>query len=249
MEPIKFENNIREKLQEREITPSNTAWKKLETQLNTTPQKRTKKSVWFAIAAGFIGIVIIASFIFNNDIIPSQNTQKIVSEPVQKEIETPLKENSTIVVAEEKSSEEFLKSDSNRKGVALTKEEKTTSIKKEPLVENIAMTSLENPENTSTVEINKEEDFIDAKVDEVVAQVQALEKNNNSVSSEEIDALLLNAQKEIEAKKILNKQKVNATALLNAVETELETSFRDKVFEALGSGYEKVRTAVVERNN
>ncbi len=42
---------------------------------------------------------------------------------------------------------------------------------------------------------------------------------------------------------------MDATALLNVVEFELETSFRDKVFEALGDGFEKVITSVADRNN
>ena len=64
-----------------------------------------------------------------------------------------------------------------------------------------------------------------------------------------LNSLLLKAQDEIHSREILNTKKVDATALLNMVESELETNFRDKVFEALGDGYEKVRTAVVERNN
>ncbi len=35
--------------------------------------------------------------------------------------------------------------------------------------------------------------------------------------------------------------------LLNMVEYEIETSFRDKVFEALGDSFEKVKTAVANR--
>ena len=89
------------------------------------------------------------------------------------------------------------------------------------------------------------------QVDEVIAQVQALQKKDPTVSAEEINALLLKAQKEIQSKEIVStkNRKVDASALLNVVESELETSFMDKVFEALVDGIEKVKTAVVERNN
>ena len=63
--------------------------------------------------------------------------------------------------------------------------------------------------------------------------------------------LLAKAQREIELQRILNNSnyKIDAAALLSDVESELERSFRDKVFDALGEGYQKIRTAVAERNN
>ncbi len=51
----------------------------------------------------------------------------------------------------------------------------------------------------------------------------------------------------IYSKNLIYNNKVDATKLLSVVEDELETNFRDRVFEALGDGYEKVRTAVVNR--
>ena len=65
----------------------------------------------------------------------------------------------------------------------------------------------------------------------------------------DVEALLNNARREIETQRIINNPKVDATALLEDVEWELEESFRDKVFDALGEGYNKVRTAVSERND
>jgi len=58
---------------------------------------------------------------------------------------------------------------------------------------------------------------------------------------------LFKAQQEIHSKKLLYKNKVDAMELLSIVEDELEANFRDRVFEALGDGYKKVRTAVVNR--
>ncbi len=99
--------------------------------------------------------------------------------------------------------------------------------------------------------IDKNRNAEDAKVAEVVAQVKALQESNRIVSAEEVDMLLATAQKELQTARILdeNTQKVDATALLQEVEFSLERSFRDKVFDALGNGFEKIRTAVAERNN
>jgi hypothetical protein len=93
--------------------------------------------------------------------------------------------------------------------------------------------------------------FIDSKVEEVITAIEQIKKEKNTITVEDIDALLNKAQRDISDNRILNSKnrKVDATALLMDVENELERSFRDKVFEALGNGFDKIRTAVVERNN
>ena len=42
---------------------------------------------------------------------------------------------------------------------------------------------------------------------------------------------------------------VDAEALLENVEAELDQSFRNKVFEAIKSSYNSVKTAVAQRND
>ena len=96
-----------------------------------------------------------------------------------------------------------------------------------------------------------EVDFIDAKIDEVVAKVKQMQGESTAVSAEEIETLLEKAQREISNQRLLDQAttKIDPASLLEDVETELERSFRDKVFDALGEGFNKIRTAVVERNN
>ena len=89
------------------------------------------------------------------------------------------------------------------------------------------------------------------KLQEVVAKVQELKKANNTVSEAEINALLDQAQKEIALHKLYNEstKKVDANALLQDVEADLEQSFRDRAFKAIKLGYNYVKTTVAERNN
>ena len=93
--------------------------------------------------------------------------------------------------------------------------------------------------------------FEDIKVQEVVAQIKALKETNQNVTEAEIDALLDRAEKEISLQKLYDKSEktVDADALLQDVEADLEQSFRDRIFEALKVGYKDVKTAVAERNN
>ena len=94
-------------------------------------------------------------------------------------------------------------------------------------------------------------DFEQAKLNEVVTEINKLKTENPAVTDDEIDSLLKQAEREILTNKlnILNTRTVDVNSLLQDVETDLEQSFRSKVFEALINNYETVKTAVAERNN
>ncbi|MFT7628534.1 MAG: hypothetical protein ACI9OS_002195, partial [Ulvibacter sp.] len=91
--------------------------------------------------------------------------------------------------------------------------------------------------------------LINKRIDELVAQRGQLQDNSTTVSLEEVNALLTNAERKIQAEKILDSKKVDPVALLGDVEIEMENTFREKVFTALGDGYNIIKTAVVDRNN
>ncbi|HUH29651.1 hypothetical protein [Gelidibacter sp.] len=91
----------------------------------------------------------------------------------------------------------------------------------------------------------------DIKVTEIVAQIQDLKSKGQTVTDADIDALLVQAQKEIRYQTMTQEGTlvVDANALLQDVESDLQQSFRNKIFEALKNSYETVKTAVAERNN
>jgi hypothetical protein len=261
MAPIKFEENIREKLQERELTPSKDAWAKLSVQLDTqAPQKKSNTFIWFAVAASFAGILLVTTLFFNKEKV---NTQLVEETPIEvldtkNEIQNEGEIDSEIA-SEEKtikvSNEKIEELDIPKNEIAKT-EKKSTSIKKantNPLnnIQKEKKEVIALNENKNEKEPTSEERFINKKVNEVVVAVQEIQKNNNNVTPDEIDALLAKAQRDISNNRILqaNNQKVDAAALLMDVESELERNFRDRVFDALGEGFNKVRSAVAERNN
>jgi hypothetical protein len=265
MAPIKIEDNIREKMQEREIQPSADAWKRLEDRLGTEKKTGFNKRTWFAIAAGFIGILILASVFLNSNSVIT-NTE-LVEENVPAEMPDAdndirpekiiaIPDNTDNVLARKEATSEEIEENEivTKKNEVIAKS--TPSIDKTILVnEDVAVNSeiqkeRDVPETGKDPLIQNDEDFIKSKINEVVAEVESRANTENAVTAEEIDALLQEAQREISNKRILNSQtqKVDAAALLLDVESELERSFRDKVFDALGDGYKKIRTAVAERN-
>ncbi|RMA57678.1 hypothetical protein [Ulvibacter antarcticus] len=268
MAPVKFEENIREKLEEREIKPSKDAWKKLSTQLDALPKKSNNRTIWYAIAASLIGVLIVVSVVRN---ISSNASEEINKELVNVDAseETPmetspkiklneqiLKEESKEMVASETVSEEKKiekivetpqKTFQKKDRIAVQKTAKKNN-SDEPIKANNSV-KIEPIEAVAVNQLNSEEKILNDKIQKVVAQVEQLQKENTVVTAEEIDALLINAQREIRTQQILSSNKVDAASLLDDVETELERSFRDKVYDALGEGFTKIRTAVIERNN
>ncbi len=265
MAPIKIEDNIREKLQEREIQPSADAWEKLDSRLGNPERSKLNRTTWFAIAAGFTGLLILAAIFLNNNGIASGN--ELVEDSSE---ELPN-------IEPEDSSNEFIAVPDNAEGEIASEEIKLENpvIKEIPKIEKnkikkeyLAKVDPTNTNNEAVAtnvpkekiikgnELKPEQpmtndDFMKKKVNEVVAEVENRVKANNTVSPEEIDELLKQAQRQISKQRILNSQnnKIDAAALLEDVEFELERSFRDKVFDALGDGYKRIRTAVAERNN
>ncbi len=263
MAPYKLEDNIREKLEARELKPSADAWNKLESKLDATQPKK-KTVLWYYVAASFIGILILASVFFsrnkpeaNNNFVEI-NTEKNILEK-QPEI-IPNNSETNEIVTEEGNSEkvEVIKSKSDE-----GKSQKLNSLKPLPHKKSEIDKKAENKEAIAKVTIKEkqqsletvkeqtkaEDKLFNQKIDEVVASVKKLQENSTEVNATDVEELLNNARQEIQTQRILNNPKVDATALLQDVEWELEKSFRDKVFDALGEGFQKVRTAVTERND
>ncbi len=250
MAPIKLENHIREQLQEREIQTSNNSWEKLQQQIKSTPKKKNNRG-WFYLAASMISIVIISSLMLSE--------QQVVMDPSKSTVEVndsinEIEPNSNVIVSAEETTiqkelPETLTKEITRKKIQIIETQK----------EPIADLNIENPDSLKinpiettliaandfeTNTINEEEKYINSKVEEVVAQIK---NASNSITDEEINSLLFKAQQEMHSKNLINNNKVDAMELLSVVEDELETNFRERVFEALGDGYEKVKTAVVNR--
>ncbi|OAB76048.1 hypothetical protein [Cochleicola gelatinilyticus] len=271
MEPIKFEDHLREKLEEREIQPSKDAWSKLEAQLGEE-KKSNIKGYWWAIAAGFIGILIVSTVFFTKDASGINNNSVVETNPSETNNTIDKVENKTEIVSEvnknnkvetetittEKVQEVKATVRSQQRYATHNRKEKTEAAPTEtkPFVQNQSAAKSSIASVTEQhIESGKQESketnntlFIKNKVSQVVAQVQQLQENNTMVTAEEIDVLLASAQREIATQRILRQPKVDAAALLEDVEMELEQNFRERVFEALGEGFQKIRTAVVDRN-
>lgn len=254
MAPVNLENNIREKLESRELKPSSDAWKKFEATLDKK-QPKSKKILWYYVAASFVGLMILSSILFNQNSL-EENRNFVDSDQKQINIENAPEISSEVSHKEEVATEDIFQK--------IPQENKNTDNKINPIPpkkessidkqiqrsEVIAEASPNKTEPTNKVVSSKEGDeLIEKKVHEVAASIKSLQNNNSEVTVEEVETLLNNARRDIQTQRILQSPKIDAMALLEEVEWELDKSFRDKVFDALGEGFQKIRFAISERNN
>ncbi|NOY47737.1 MAG: hypothetical protein GXO84_06000 [Chlorobi bacterium] len=261
MAPIKFENDLKDKLEQRKLQPSAAAWKNLQERLDANQNKRNNKGYWrLAIAASFVGILIISSIFFNKNqsdtIEPTLvNTEEQQMPKVNDKVVLPIKKETEIVAENPKTKKDkpvTKKSLTNKASESNSQlQQKQKALIKGETKVIVAQTETKRDTKETAVKPMEKLSFEDIKIQEIVAQVEALKKVNNIVSDAEINALLDQAQKEITLHKLYNEttKKVDANALLEDVEADLEQSFRERAFKAIKSGYKYVKTAVAERNN
>ncbi|MFS4469660.1 hypothetical protein [Maribacter sp. 2210JD10-5] len=256
MEPDKFEKHIKEKLREREIKPSAAAWDKISEELTTAPKTKSPNRFWYAVAASVIVLISVSLFYFSGNDAKTTEEIKMVNTPEQAlpkerqgDVGTVIKNATEIVVTdtEQDIDKTVLEDEVIAEGQSRTNEVK--DVKKEYIEEGeivnkeaLAMEETKEP-------IIVPEAVLHIKIAEVVAQVNHLERSEK-VTDAEVDSLLYAARTSILKEKLFNTDNsVNALALLNEVEGELDQSFRDQIFESLKAGFLKVRTAVADRNN
>jgi len=246
MVPIKFEKHSKDKLKEREIQPSARVWTAISERLDSASPEKTS-FVWYGIAAGFIGLLIISALYFKSNDTPADENIQIVDTPSKNIKGVPKK-----VEQEEVMKEGFVKTQTE--DITPVYEEKT--LRKSNYMPNresgVAIVQKVEPKKiASEIPHRQSVEILNTKIEEVIAQVNIMEQNNKVITDAEIDSLLWQAQKEILADKTFRKDQtmVDATALLSEVEGELDQTFRDRIFEKLKTGFIKVRTAVADRNN
>ena len=273
MAPIKFEEHIKEQLEERRISPSAGSWEKLNARLdeNENRQKSNKKW-WLGIAALLVIAISVGGFMLKseNGTIEEQIVEtpsKEFTEPDENSvIPSTEKENKSAIAAEELKEEtkeekeeikpetiqDQLKKDAeaiipanNEIGLATidVKEVKKPITKESILKIDNINPDFINPTETEKDYIAQNESLIQNKIEEVL---RSLESNTeDSITDAEVNALLLAAASDLDQD--YQKEFANpysAEALLAEAEQEIEKSFRDKIFDLLKQGYSKAKNAV-----
>lgn len=250
MAPTNLENDFNKKLNRRSIAPSATAWdtlsERLEAQEVAVPSSR---NYWkHRIAAASIILVCMVGPLFykysKGDVsVKAQANQTITPQATDlvPSLVTTKKPSDTLA--------------STKQGTSPSKVATTPSFSKDKPSQNLKLKATKVHEvidnSSSTDVVVAETPFTSAKAEEVANAIYSITKTTSKITETTIDSLLRAAQNEILEHKMQAEGHavVDATALLQGVELELDASFRDKVFKVLKARYGSVKTAITRRND
>ena len=262
MAPIKFEEQIKEKLEARRIEPSLEAWSKLSEQLEdkSIKRKRTYWSLSIAASIALVAVVLVKMY----QATPEDKNLEIPAYSVEdktNEEETDHKEQSiTINNGESLASEELSSSSLLQDSI-----EEEPTVKDEFADKSLADTTpspelyasaetSERPKPNESLILEQEpisSNEVIASEDEIQEVLKEVKQQNEESINKEADSLLKAAQKALLTKQNISSSTfiVDASQLLEEVEKEVEPSLKTKVYRVIEDGFKKVRTAVAQRNN
>ncbi len=227
MEQNNIETQIREKLNSREIKPTEMAWDKLDAMLSLAEQKKSIRSFgWLNIAAGILVFLSIGFYFFNQN---STENNVVVKDEVNKDVN----ENNSFKINKQ---EEQVAENPKLKTKNPQQSSKTFNQINPKLIES-------NPEKlSSNREVIAENPTPKIKIDEKPLQVKS--------QLDDIDALLATASKSVKEKsqKSDTKIKINSSALLTQVDGEVDLTFRKKVLNIITKNYEEIKVVLTTRN-
>lgn len=241
-----IENQIREKLNSREIQPAEMAWDRLDAMLSVAEEKKTKRFPFFTvknigIAASILVFMSLGLFFINQKEEVSGTNNQIVTKEVQNN-----KEQKDSVITKQNFTNEIANLQEEQVAVTINNQRST--------INNQQSSKSFNSINQKTVQksiINKDKE-IEYQLTEVIAQKEMpriiyQEKTEQPKKVVNVDEVV--ASMEISPKKeVITKVKVNANSLLSQVDGELEQTFRQKVISKISKNYQEVKVALANRN-
>lgn len=239
MEPNNVENQIREKLNSREIQPSAQAWDRLDAMLTVAEEKKTKRSFfsfkYIGIAASVLVFVTLGLFYFNQKNTTTIETQNTVVETETKE--TPNSKLQTPNIENKQNNE------------VVVSNEKARTINPKSRNQNLKSIINQKTDVNQSVIVNQNQQ--EAIVNQEIVSPKQEEKTIKKTSIVDVDELLASVEKDRKTNIKINKSdiKVDAKSLLSEVDTELDMSFREKVLNTVSKNYKSVKEAVVNRNH
>ena len=224
MKPNKLDNQIREKLNAREIQPSAQAWDRLDAMLTVSEEKKSKKGYgWFFVAASTILFFGLGFFLFNSNETTEINNSNPIVTTINEEIDS-VETTKTNEISVEKelpvlvqNETNFSKNETNKKSKEINK-----LTKEENLTKDNSSSIIHHPSPNSYKYVLPEN---------LLAEVQTGEK---VLKTEKISPKV--------------KMKVDANSLLTTVEKELDENHKETTFDKLNRKFKDAKSALANRN-
>ena len=225
MEPNKIDNQIREKLNAREVQPSAQAWDRLDAMLAVSEEKKPKKGYgWFFVAASTLLFFGLGFFLFNSNETTEINNSTPIVTTINEEIDT-VETNKINEISVEKEQHVLVQNEMNFSKTQTNKksEEANKLTKEENLTKDNSLSIIHHPSPNSYKYVSPEN---------LLAEVQTGEK-------------VITSDKKISPKV---KMKVDANSLLTTVEKELDENHKETTFDKLNRKFKDAKSALANRN-
>ncbi len=226
MEQNKLETQFKEKLNSREIKPTEMAWDRLDAMLSAV-EKPKRKSPWFYIAASFVGLLLVGTIFLNQKENTIENQKNTVV--IQPSIETK---------RDEKPSNPLDINSENNKGSLIPLERIVAEKVSKILILN--KDSLTNKNSSSQI---AEVSIINQKENQ-----ESIPTQTNSITNTELLARIDQSARLKNETNSNSEVHINAKHLLQQAEKDLEPTFRQNVFSRLADNFKIVKEAVANRN-
>ncbi|OUD37248.1 hypothetical protein [Flavobacterium sp. FPG59] len=237
MEPNKFEIQIKEQLNAREIKPSAMAWDKLDAMLSETEKQKTKFP-WLYVAASFVGFLLIGTLFFDQKGSVNVNQENRVVFQNSNKNKVNVK---TIDTLENTNTLSNALKPNVQKGIVVPQYQASTQQKSLKLEKNeLAAAQIKNSKNDSlTILVENNNLKKDTKNRYVSASGLLAEVSNTQLESS--TSLQVNP-------KPIKSTTVNPQNLLSDVETEMNQTFRESAISKFNKNYNAIKTVLANRN-
>ncbi|MEL1242190.1 hypothetical protein [Flavobacterium flavipallidum] len=225
MEPNKFEKQFRTQLNAREIQPSANAWDKLDAMLSATEKPKTKFP-WLYVAAGFTALLLIGTAYYDLQKNPIENQENgvVIKHPVAPKTGSVVVDYVDLIKGEKESKKNVVQQSVLKNNPSYKLKQETIAVKNNlNQVDDVVVINQEARQESISTQTNA------VTVEELLARVDKSARMRNNHDSE-------------------LKVHVDPNQLLQQIETDLEPTFRQKVFSKVAENYSKVKEAIVNRN-
>ncbi|RDI54729.1 hypothetical protein [Flavobacterium glaciei] len=237
MEPNKFEIQIKERLNAREIKPSAMAWDKLDSMLSEKEKQKTKFP-WLYIAASFAGFLLIGTLFFN-----------------QKESVNVNQEDGVVLQNSINQEDNLTTNDTLQNTNALP------NIIKHSIQKGVVASSYQAPSQQSSLKSERNQ-LAAAQINTFKSDSLAVLVANNNlniktknkyVSAASLLADVSNTELESSTslqttQKSKRANTVSPQNLLSDVETEMSQTFRESAISKFNKNYNAIKTVLANRN-
>lgn len=226
-----LDNQIKSKLNTREIQPSEQAWDRLDAMLTVSENKKSKKGYgWFFVAAAVVLFFGLGFFILNSNKSTEINNSIPVVTSVDEDIDS-IETNKINQISVEKEHPILVQNENN------------------------FSTTQTNKKSDRSKELVKGDNIIDEKITSITQHPTPITQHPSpNIQHPSPEKLLVEVpvnQKEIPSNKknsVKSKIKIDAASLLSTVEKELDENYKETTLDKLTKKFHDAKSALANRN-